>query len=129
MLEYPNNYRRATLTGAGLAQRRRRMSPAERAVLAADIVDGRVVLQGLTVKSIAALVGVNVGYVDHALKLTPAQRQQVRDGDRPLIWPRPHHGGCWGETGAPVDWEAVGPRRYGLRCVSASQKNLGEQQP
>jgi hypothetical protein len=23
----------------------------------------------------------------------------------------------------------VAPRRYGLRCVSASQKNLGEQQP
>jgi hypothetical protein len=78
------------------------MSAAERAVLAADIIDGRIVLQGLTVKTIAALVGVNVGYVEHALRLTPAQRQEVCDGDRPLVLPRPR------KHRAPVDWGAVG---------------------
>jgi len=88
MLQYTNGTRRA-ITGAGLAQLRRRMSAAERACLAADIVDGRVVLQGLTVKAVAALVGVNVGYVDRALRLTPQQRAEVCDGDRPLVSPRP----------------------------------------
>ena len=57
MLQYANGYRRA-ITGASLAQLRRRMSAAERACLAADIVDGRVVLQGLTVKAIAAQRGI-----------------------------------------------------------------------
>jgi len=51
MLHYTNGHRRA-ISGASLAQLRRRMSAAERACLAADIVDGRVVLQGLTVKAI-----------------------------------------------------------------------------
>jgi len=88
MLQYANAHRRA-ITGASLAQRRRRMSAAERACLAADIVDGRIVLQGLTVKAIAALVGVNVGYVDRALRLTPEQRAEVCRGDRPLAAPRP----------------------------------------
>jgi len=53
MLHYTNGHRRA-ISGASLAQLRRRMSAAERAVLAADIVNGRVVLQGLAVKAIAA---------------------------------------------------------------------------
>jgi len=88
MLQYTNGHRRA-ITGAGLAQLRRRMSAAERACLAADIIDGRVILQGLTAKAVAALVGVNLGYVDHALRLTPEQREQVRRGDRPLVSPRP----------------------------------------
>jgi len=101
MLQYANGYRRA-ITGASLAQLRRRMSAAERACLAADIVDGRVVLQGLTVKAIAALVGVNVGYVDRALRLTPEQRAEVCRGDRPLVTPRP-------PADAPAfDWNAVG---------------------
>jgi hypothetical protein len=89
MLQHYNNGHRRAISGAGLAQLRRRMSAAERACLAADIVDGRVVLQGLTVKAIAALVGVNQGYVDRALRLTPEQREQVRHGDRPLVSPRP----------------------------------------
>jgi len=88
MLQYTNGTRRA-ITGAGLAQLRRRMSAAERACLGADIIDGRVILQGLTAKAVAALVGVSVGYVDRALRLTPEQREQVRHGDRPLAAPRP----------------------------------------
>jgi len=89
MLQYMNGHRRA-ISGASLAQLRRRMSAPERACLAADIVDGRVILQGLTVKAIAALVGVNMGYVDRALRLTPEQREQVRRGDRPLVAPQPY---------------------------------------
>jgi hypothetical protein len=82
------------------------MSAAERACLGADIVDGRVVLQGLTVKFIAALVGTSVDYVDRALRLTPAQRQEVCNGNRPLVPPRPRpRTGCWGRD---IDWEAVG---------------------
>jgi len=130
MLHYTNGHRRA-ISGASLAQLRRRMSAAERAVLAADIVNGRVVLQGLAVKAIAALVGVNVGYVDRALRLTPAQRQEVYNGDRPLVPPRapaPARAGCWGRAGAPIDWEAIGDaelteaiRRIGIdRAINAT---------
>ena len=101
MLLYSNGSRRA-ISGASLAQIRRRLSAAERAVLAADIVDGRTVLQGLTVKAIAALVGVNVGYVDCALRLTPQQRAEVCRGDRPLVPPRTR------KPAPPVDWNAIG---------------------
>jgi len=100
MLQYANGYRRA-ITGASLAQRRRRMSAAERACLAADIIDGRVILQGLTAKAIAALVGVNVGYVDRALRLTPEQRAEVCRGDRPLVAPR----AC--ASAAKIDWDKI----------------------
>jgi|SRR5262245_10194735 len=89
MLQHYNNGRRRAITGAGLAQLRRRMTAAERACLGADIVDGRIVLVALTTKAVAALVGVSVGYVDHALRLTPQQRAEVCDGDRPLVSPRP----------------------------------------
>ena len=101
MLNHTNGSRHA-ITGASLAQRRRRMSAAERACLAADIIDARIVLQGLTVKAIAALVGVNVGYVDRALRLTPEQREQVSRGDRPLVSPPTP------KPVSPIDWEAVG---------------------
>src|SRR5262245_20093128 len=46
MLEYSNG-RRSAISGASLAQLRRNMSADERAILAADIIDGRVILQGL----------------------------------------------------------------------------------
>jgi hypothetical protein len=100
MLQYTNGHRRA-ISGASLAQLRRRMSAAERACLAADVVDGRVVLQGLTVKAIAALVGVNVGYVDRALRLTPEQRAEVCRGARPLVSPRGR------APASPIDWNAI----------------------
>src|SRR5262249_31522870 len=99
-LNYTNGHRRA-ISGAGLAQLRRRMSAAERACLAADIIDGRVILQGLTAKAIATLVGVNLGYVDRALRLTPEQRAEVCRGDRPLVLPQ-------ARTSAPVDWAKIG---------------------
>ena len=98
MLHYTNGTRRA-ISGASLAQLRRRMSAAERAILAADLVDGHVVLQGLTVKSIAALVGTCPAYVHRALRLTPEQRADVCRGDRSLIPPTAR---------APVfDWKSI----------------------
>jgi hypothetical protein len=73
MLYYNNGHRR-TITGASLAQLRRRMSAPARACFAADVIDGRIVLQGLTIKAVAALAGTSVDYVHHALRLTPEQR-------------------------------------------------------
>ena len=121
MLQYMNGNRPA-ITGASLAQLRRHMSAPARAVLAADIVDGRIILQGLTAKSIAALVGVSVGCVDRALRLTPDQREQVRRGDRPLVVPRtrkPARSFDWGAVDDEVIVEAI--RRIGIdRALSAA---------
>src|SRR5262245_2378698 len=100
MLHYTNGYRRA-ISGASLAQLRRHMRAAERACLAADIVDGRVALQGLTTKAIAALVGVSVGYVDRALRLTPEQRVEVSRGARPLPPAQKH------TNDRSINWNAV----------------------
>jgi hypothetical protein len=74
-----------SLSGASLAQRVRRMTPPQRAVLAAEILDGRVALQGLTAKSVAAMCGVNASYMFAALRCTPEQRASVAAGERPLI--------------------------------------------
>src|SRR5262249_52958948 len=98
MLHYTNRHRRA-ISGAGLAQLQRRMSAAERACFAADVIDGKIMLAGLTVKSIAALVGVCPAYVHRALNLTPEQRIEVRRGDRPLV--RPH---C---APLPTEWDEL----------------------
>jgi hypothetical protein len=78
-----------SISGHSLAQRLRRMSAPERAVLAADIIDGRVLLQGLTAKSIATIVGVNQNYLFAALRATPEQRTAIKNGMRPLIQPQP----------------------------------------
>ena len=72
-------------SGASLAQIARRMTPVERAVLAADIIDGKVVLQGLTAKSVAHLVGTNQSYMFAALRATPVQRAAILAGTRPLM--------------------------------------------
>jgi len=118
MLQYTNGHRRAIL-GASLARLRRDMSAAKRACLAADIVDGRVVLQGLTIRAIATLVGVNLDYVHRALRLTPEQREQVRRGDRPLVLPR--------TPASHIDWDAINDddlveavRRIGLERALAA---------
>jgi len=100
---YTNGSRRA-ITGAGLAQLRRHMSAAERACLAADIVDGRVALQGLTVKAVAALVGVNGSYLARALRLNPEQRAEVRRGTRPLVAPRT---AATATDARAVDWDKL----------------------
>jgi hypothetical protein len=87
-----------SFNGASLAQRLRRMSPPQRAILAANIIDGRVIVQGLTAKAITAICGASGAYVSAALRLTPEQRAAVSNGTRPLVTapPRPAF--------VPTDW-------------------------
>lgn len=93
------------LSGASLAQHLRRLSAPERAILAAEIIDGTVIIQGLTIKAIAAISGANISYVHAALRCTPEEREQVRRGERPLVLPK--------DTARPssaptvFDWHAV----------------------
>jgi hypothetical protein len=77
------------------------MSPVERAILGAELVEGRVVLEPPTAKTVSTLVGVNHGYVFAALRLSPQQRSEVLAGERPLIAP-PRH--C---TAMPTEWDAL----------------------
>jgi hypothetical protein len=65
----------------------RKLGKAARAALAAEIVEGSVTLSDLSARQLAAVVGVSVAYVAAALKLTPAQRDAVRRGQRPLVEP------------------------------------------
>jgi hypothetical protein len=106
MVTYRNGNRSA-ISGASLAQLRRRMSAAERAVLAAEIVDGRIVLQGLTVKAIAALVGACPAYVHRALNLTSAQRGAVLAGERPLVPQRTRKGAPTADWWESIDDDAL----------------------
>jgi hypothetical protein len=92
-----------TLSGASLAQKIRRMKPPERAVLAAEILDGTIIVRGLTAKSVATLVGVNQGYVFAALKAQPEQRELVKRGQRPLIPARAHTRPAL----AAIDWRSI----------------------
>ena len=64
-----------------------RASKAAKACDAADAVDGLAVVQNPTMRLVAAAYGVSVGSVARALRLTPEQRQAVRQGKRPLILP------------------------------------------
>jgi hypothetical protein len=65
------------------------MTPVQRAVFAAEIIDGKIVVQGLTTKAVASLCGASPAYVFAALKLTPEARSAVSTGMRPLIPTRP----------------------------------------
>ena len=76
---YPRRIR-----GVSLAHFVRRMTPVQRAILVAEIVEGRIVLQDLTAKSLAALVGVSPSSVHAALKCSPEERVDVLCGQRPL---------------------------------------------
>jgi|SRR5215831_12300604 len=86
-LEYTNGHRRA-ISGASLAQLLKNMSAPERAIMAADILDGHVVIVGLTRRMVTAMCRADAGYVDRALRLTRAQRAEVCRGDRQLVSPR-----------------------------------------
>ncbi|PWT93559.1 MAG: hypothetical protein C5B56_00550 [Proteobacteria bacterium] len=88
------------LSGASLAQLVRRMSPVERAILGAELVEGRRVLEPPTAKTAAALVHVGHAYLFAALRLTPDQRSAVLAGERPLVEPRR----C---APPPIDWGSV----------------------
>jgi hypothetical protein len=74
------------------------MTPAQRAVLAAEIIEGRVILQGLTAKAVAALTGASQPYVNIALRLTPEERVAVATGHRPMVRSRPR------PQASTVDW-------------------------
>jgi hypothetical protein len=65
-----------------------RQSKATKACNAADALDGRVAVQNLTLRLMSAAYGVSVPYISRARRLTPEQRQAVRQGKRPLILPR-----------------------------------------
>jgi hypothetical protein len=65
-----------------------KLSKAERAVIGADIIDGRAFLQGPTVKLVSIAVGCSTGSVFQALKLTPEQREAVNRRERPLVQPK-----------------------------------------
>jgi hypothetical protein len=75
-----------TIKGRGLFARK--LSKAARAVLAAEIAEGTVSLCDLSFKQIASVVGVSVGYAQMAKHLTSGQREDVRRGTRPLVWPK-----------------------------------------
>jgi hypothetical protein len=88
------------ISGAFLARCLRHMTPAQRAVLAAEIIEGRAILQGLTVKTVTALTGVSQPYVNIALRLTSEERVAVASGKRPMVLPRarpvsPVVDDCW----------------------------------
>jgi hypothetical protein len=86
------------ISGASLARCLRHMTPAQRAVLAAEIIEGKVVLQGLTAKAVAALTGSSQPYVNIALRLTPEERVEVAAGNRPMVRSRPR------PQASTVDW-------------------------
>ena len=60
---------------------------ASKAVKACDGVDGLTTLQNLTAKLVAAAQGVSLSSLAAARRLTPAQRDEVRRGERPLVLP------------------------------------------
>jgi hypothetical protein len=92
--------RRRCLSGASLAQLVRNMSPSDRAILAADILDGNVVIMGLTRRTVTAMCGATSAYVDAALRCTPEQRAAIARGERRLILPR-------SRAPAPFDWAKI----------------------
>jgi hypothetical protein len=73
------------IKGRGLACRK--LSKTGKALLGAELKKGAVALTDLGVKQIASLVGVSPSYVHRALRLTPAQKEDVRRGLRPLVQP------------------------------------------
>ena len=62
-----------------------RASKAAKACDAADAVDGLAILGNPTLKLAAVAYGVSIGSVARALKLTPEQRDAVRQGKRALL--------------------------------------------
>jgi hypothetical protein len=63
----------------------KRLSKAVRAVLGAEILDGRVPLMNPTIGMVAQATGVSASYISAARQLSPAQRQDVARGKRSLV--------------------------------------------
>jgi hypothetical protein len=66
----------------------RKASQAVKACDAADVLDGLATLENLTLRVVAFAYEVSVASVSAARRLTPAQRQAVRNGWCPLVLPR-----------------------------------------
>ena len=64
-----------------------RVPKAAKACDAADAVDGLAILGNPTLKLAAVAYGVSIGSVASALRLSPEQRQAVRQKRRPLVLP------------------------------------------
>src|SRR5262245_37299120 len=108
------------VSGASLAQLLRHKTPSQRAVIAADVVDGRLVIVGLTAKSVTAICGANASYVAAALKCTPEQRELIKRGERQLA-------PASARRRAAIDWSAINDddlveavRRIGLERALAA---------
>ena len=72
------------ISGASLAQKLRRLPLPDRAVFGAEILDGSVVVQNLTLQTVASLVNVSVSSLLAAVRATPAQRKEIKTGRRCL---------------------------------------------
>jgi hypothetical protein len=104
---------RRCLSGASLAQIVRHMSPSGRAVMAANILDGNIVIMGLTRRTVTAMCGATASYVDAALRCAPEQRAAIARGERSLIRSRPRTPAIdWAKIDDATLVEAV--RRIGL---------------
>jgi hypothetical protein len=60
----------------GISLAHHRLTPAQRAFIAADIHTGALVVNDPTIKQSAAIAGSNAVYVRHALRVDPADRWQ-----------------------------------------------------
>jgi hypothetical protein len=74
--EDTNGYK--TVVGRQLAKRLKGIPVDFRALLAAELMAGEVVLHGLTQTQASALVRVNRGYVSCANKASPEQREDIK---------------------------------------------------
>jgi len=63
---------------------KKKLSKAARAVLGAEILDGRLPLINPTAEMVARVVGASVGYIAQARRLAPEQRWEVVRGTRSL---------------------------------------------
>jgi hypothetical protein len=71
------------VTGRNIAHGKR--SPVERAILAADVIAGRVVITDLTQQQVMSLLRASKPYVAAARRLSRTERQAVFAGWRPLV--------------------------------------------
>ena len=77
------------MTGHTVARRLVRMTPVEKALMAADLYTGVAKVVKQTVKQAARFTDANVVYVHAALRLSSTERLAVECGLRPLIVKQP----------------------------------------
>jgi hypothetical protein len=74
------------IKGRGLALRK--LTKAQRALLVRDIVTGAVTLADLSIRQLAAAVGVSTAYAHTATRLSDSEYEKVRRGLRSLVQPK-----------------------------------------